>query len=115
MSLSVAINGRIFFLMMRRKKYIERRSRYRGDWGLWTELGHRLGDLEPRLKRDLSVLSSSSVPSEEKECLFSVEEGLIFLLISLRYQAPIPQITISLPESYSIVKEQSSWENGSIR
>jgi hypothetical protein len=63
----------------------------------------------------VGIYLNSSVPSEEKECLFSVEEGLIFLLISLRYQAPIPQITISLPESYSIVKEQSSWEDGSIR
>jgi len=50
-----------------------------------------------------------------KESLFSVEKRLIVLLAPLRWWALTQKITKSSSESYSIVKEQSSWENGTIR
>jgi hypothetical protein len=40
---------------------------------------------------------------------FSVEKRLILLLAPLRYQVLIHKNTISLPEFYSIVKEQPLW------
>ncbi len=71
-----------------------------------------LGALPKIASGGSELIRTRHVASEGKECLLSLKEKLIFLLIPLRCQVLPPKDYQPSPESYSIVKEQSSWTKG---